>query len=155
LTLEGDAMNEEEASDWFFYHKKADSESRQEGIRSAASIDPDVGHVFLKEIPNEFGNRWSGLFAFIREQLIHKHGDNTSALIELAVRYIEYSRCSEAAYSAEMRAHAKAADVESEGWASAFFERISYIEQPTELLNNSPFTEFPSSEDMLQAIALF
>jgi hypothetical protein len=142
-------------------------ESRQAGLAAAASIHPDVGHVFSEKVPSAFGNRWAGSFSSIRQGLVEEHGDNASALVDLAVRYFEYARCSAAAFVADYHAAGEMLDNETvrslctpdgyadrEGWAYTFYNGLSSIEQPEEILGKSPLTEFPTTQTMLKAIAL-
>jgi hypothetical protein len=162
-------MNKSELKDFTIDdNRKLLLKSQKAGIERAENITPVVGHVFSEEIPREFGERWANSFSRVRDRLIEGHEDNASDLVSFAVKYFEYSRCKEAAYftglisvrgvedNDRMRSHGTPDGyADSEGWAWTFFNVASEIYQPDELLNKTPFTEYPASISLLQAIALY
>ena len=155
------------------FYQRANEASRRArlfAISKALERPIEIGHG-LSEIPLEFGQRWANRFLRRQHHLLESYGDSASQLFGLAIRFFEYSKWKASRWIKEITISSPLygeidppADFSSrstpdgyaaiEGWADTFYDSVSDIDKPYELLLGSGFDAFPIDEDLLEAISI-
>jgi len=157
------ALNDDDCSDLEQIVTKASEKS----LVKALNHKVEAMDYLSLAIPKTFGNKWTRFFYNTRQKLSNQYGDRLEDLFFLASRSYVYSchmalnfmleieaNCRGIKSSGEEARMSAESYADSEGWAHTLHNELGRIYKPSELLEGTPFDDFPPDVDVLEAMSI-